>query len=99
MTEQAVPISGESIKLGQFIKLANLTETGGEAKEAIVQGDVEVNGEVETRRGRTLVLGDVVRIGGVSVTVASAGDIEDDDDFFDEATADDDFDPEKWRNL
>ena len=37
-----VPISGETIKLGQFLKLANLVESGGHAKEAILAGEVTV---------------------------------------------------------
>lgn len=92
-----VAISGETIKLGQFIKLANLAATGGEAKELIADGQVTVNGEVDTRRGRTLRPGDVVCIEDTCARVATADAAE--DDFFDEATADDDFDPEKWRNL
>lgn len=55
-----VPIRDESIRLGQFLKLANLIDNGSEAKELMVQGLVSVNGEVETRRGRQLVPGDVV---------------------------------------
>ncbi|AKE38089.1 Hypothetical Protein NG00_00082 [Corynebacterium camporealensis] len=92
-----VPISGESIKLGQFIKLASLVATGGEAKELINAGAVTVNGEVVTRRGAALHPGDEVCIEDACARVAAPG--EDDDDYFDEATADDDFDPEKWRNL
>ncbi len=57
-----VPISDESIKLGQFLKLANLVETGAEAKPLIAEGQVEVNGEVETRRGRQLTPGDLVTL-------------------------------------
>ena len=45
----------ESIRLGQFLKLANLIESGAEAKQLIAGGLVRVNGEVETRRGRQLV--------------------------------------------
>src|SRR3546814_7942668 len=52
-----VPIRDESIRLGQFLKLANLVEDGAEAKAVIGQGLVSVNGEVDTRRGRQLVLG------------------------------------------
>ncbi len=59
-----VPIRDESIRLGQFLKLANLIDTGSDAKELMVQGLVTVNGEVETRRGRQLVVGDVVSLGG-----------------------------------
>ena len=51
MSDIEVPISGESIKLGQFIKLASLVSTGGEAKAAIAEGAVTINGEVDTRRG------------------------------------------------
>ena len=43
-----VPIRDESIRLGQFLKLANLIDTGSDAKELMVQGLVTVNGEVET---------------------------------------------------
>ncbi|MBC3186648.1 RNA-binding S4 domain-containing protein [Corynebacterium sp. zg-331] len=93
-----VPIREESIKLGQFIKLASLVATGGEAKEAIAAGAVTVNEQQEARRGRTLVSGDVVCVGGRCARVIAAGAAPE-DDYFDEATADDDFDPEKWRNL
>lgn len=50
------------IRLGQFLKYANLAETGGMARELIAQGDVAVNGEPETRRGRQLHPGDVVTV-------------------------------------
>ncbi|WP_460819080.1 RNA-binding S4 domain-containing protein [Nocardioides korecus] len=65
----------EVIRLGQFLKLANLIESGAEAKEVVGRGLVQVNGEVDTRRGRQLVAGDVVTLGGVSARVAS-GDAE-----------------------
>ena len=66
-----VPIRDESIRLGQFLKLANLIDSGSEAKELMVQGLVTVNGEVETRRGRQLVPGDVVSLGAASARVTS----------------------------
>jgi ribosome-associated protein len=65
-----VPIRDESIRLGQFLKLANLVESGAEAKPVIAEGAVLVNGEVETRRGRRLVVGDVVTLGGLSSRVS-----------------------------
>ncbi|GAA1478729.1 RNA-binding S4 domain-containing protein [Nocardioides aestuarii] len=65
-----VPIRDESIRLGQFLKLANLVESGAEAKPAVQEGLVRVNGEVETRRGRQLVLGDVVELGGLAARVS-----------------------------
>ena len=98
----SIPISGASIKLGQFIKLASLVATGGEAKELIAAGAVTVNGAPVDKRGAALHPGDVVCIDDECVVVAAADDLGDDladDDYFDEATADDDFDPEKWRNL
>ncbi|MEO5665705.1 MAG: RNA-binding S4 domain-containing protein [Nocardioides sp.] len=66
-----VPIKDEMIRLGQFLKLANLIESGAEAKPVIADGLVTVNGEVESRRGRQLVVGDVVSLAGQSARVAS----------------------------
>lgn len=65
-----VPIRDDSIRLGQFLKLASLIESGAEAKEVIADGLVSVNGEVEVRRGRQLNTGDVVEIAGTSARVA-----------------------------
>ncbi|MEE2058043.1 RNA-binding S4 domain-containing protein [Rhodococcus artemisiae] len=64
-----VPIRDDSIRLGQFLKLASLIESGAEAKEVIADGLVSVNGQVEVRRGRQLNTGDVVEIGGTSARV------------------------------
>ena len=65
-----VPIDGDMIRLGQFLKLADLIDTGGEAKLAIAAGDVSVNGEVDLRRGRQLHRGDVVSLAGRRARVA-----------------------------
>lgn len=65
-----VPIDGEMIRLGQFLKLADLIDTGGEAKWRIGAGEVRVNGEVEDRRGRQLFPGDVVTLGDAGARVA-----------------------------
>ena len=51
------------IPLGQALKSASIAGTGGEAKVLIQTGEVRVNGEVETRRGRKLEKGDVVEVG------------------------------------
>jgi ribosome-associated protein len=51
------------ITLGQALKAANLVGSGGEAKVLVQTGEVQVNGEVETRRGRQLREGDVVEVG------------------------------------
>jgi ribosome-associated protein len=64
-----VPIRDESIRLGQFLKLANLVESGAEAKPLIVAGEVRVNGEVEVRRGRQLRDGDVVQLAAAAARV------------------------------
>jgi ribosome-associated protein len=65
-----VPIGSDMIRLGQFLKLADLIETGGEAKILIASGDVTVNGEVDSRRGRQLVPGDEVAVRGRAARVA-----------------------------
>lgn len=56
-----IPVRGQ-IRLGQFLKLANLVEDGAEARELIQGGDVTVNGEVETRRGHMLEDGELVEV-------------------------------------
>ena len=53
----------EGTTLGQALKVASLVGSGGEAKVLIQAGEVLVNGEVETRRGRKLHQGDVVEVG------------------------------------
>ena len=58
-----VVISDDVIRLGQFMKLANVVDDGSEAKRVIAAGSVRVNGEVEVRRGRQLHRGDVVTVG------------------------------------
>lgn len=64
-----VPIRDETIRLGQFLKLANLIDTGADAKGVIADGLVSVNDAVETRRGRQLRAGDVVSFAGQSARV------------------------------
>jgi ribosome-associated protein len=55
-----VPITDDEIRLGQFLKLANLADSGAAARELVTDGEVSVNGAVDTRRGRRLVRGDLV---------------------------------------
>jgi ribosome-associated protein len=64
-----VPIRDETIRLGQFLKLANLVESGADAKVVIAEGEVLVDGEVETRRGRQPAAGAVVEYAGRSARV------------------------------
>jgi ribosome-associated protein len=66
-----VPIDGDMIRLGQFLKIADLVDTGGEGKVLIASGDVTVNGEVDTRRGRQLHPGDVVTVLGRTARVSA----------------------------
>ncbi|WP_067782863.1 RNA-binding S4 domain-containing protein [Actinomyces vulturis] len=64
MTSQDFPVISVrgDIKLGQFLKLANLVEDGATARIAVQSGDVYVNGEVDTRRGHILADGDVITL-------------------------------------
>ncbi len=55
-----ITISTENIRLSQFLKLANAVGSGTEAKFIIQEGEVFVNSELETRRGRKLINGDIV---------------------------------------
>jgi ribosome-associated protein len=64
-----VSIREESIRLGQFLKLADLIDSGADAKPLLARGEVTVNGEREIRRGRQLAKGDVVSVGGETVRV------------------------------
>ncbi|UFP96173.1 RNA-binding S4 domain-containing protein [Gloeobacter morelensis] len=57
------------IKLDQFLKLVGAVQTGGQAKILIQEGEVLVNGEVETRRGRKLQAGDQVTLAQMHYTV------------------------------
>ena len=63
MTIDPVP-QPVSLRLDQFLKLSGIAGTGGQAKLLIQGGEVQVNGEVETRRRRKLAVGDVVEIDG-----------------------------------
>ncbi|KPM53377.1 RNA-binding protein [Frankia sp. CcI49] len=62
-------IRDDVIRLGQFLKLADVVEAGAEVRTVLANGDVQVNGEVETRRGRQLRRGDEVTLAGVQLRV------------------------------
>jgi ribosome-associated protein len=66
---EEIKITGDTIRLGQLLKLANLVEQGAGAKVVLAADLVTVNGVLETRRGRQLVPGDVVSLAGTSVRV------------------------------
>ncbi|HIU74843.1 MAG TPA: RNA-binding S4 domain-containing protein [Candidatus Pelethocola excrementipullorum] len=66
---ETIKIKDEFIKLGQAMKLAGLADEGVDAKFQIQEGNVKVNGEVDTRRGKKLYVGDVFSFGGTDVKV------------------------------
>lgn len=66
---QDIPAGSDGIRLNPFLKFAGIVDSGGDAKEAIIDGYVKVNGEVERRRGRQLQVGDVVTFEGRSFRV------------------------------
>ena len=67
MTE--IKIETEFIKLDALLKFANLVSSGGEAKIRIAEGEVLVNGEICTMRGKTLRSGDTVELDGAKVCI------------------------------
>ena len=69
-----IEIKDDFIKLGQAMKLAGLVDEGADAKFAIQDGEVTVNVETETRRGRKLYPGDVFAWKGSSVEVLARND-------------------------
>jgi len=64
-----VTLRNDVIRLGQLLKLVDVVDSGSDVKALLAQGVVTVNGEVETRRGRQLVAGDLVSALGVDVRV------------------------------
>lgn len=62
-----IELSKEMITLGQLLKIADFISSGGEAKFAVKELDILVNGEAENRRGRKLYVGDVVVIEGKKI--------------------------------
>ena len=75
MEPTPVPIRGDLILLGQLLKIIDIAETGGNAKEILAGGHVEVNGEPEDRRGRKLHPGDVVAVDGYRKWIVAASEI------------------------
>ncbi len=70
MREETVPITTEYIKLQDLLKFSGAVETGGEAKALIQEGQVLVNGEVCTMRGKKLRPGDTAVLDGIRLVVA-----------------------------
>ena len=71
MEQIEITIKTPFIKLEQLMKLANLTDTGGFAKNLIQNGDVSVNGEVCTMRGKKIRNGDTVTVDRYAVKVTA----------------------------
>jgi ribosome-associated protein len=67
----AVTVRGVPIELCQFMKFGGLASTGGEAKQAIGEGLVQVNGVLESRKRRKLIVGDQVVFAGKAIVVAT----------------------------
>jgi ribosome-associated protein len=65
--EKKVKIQSEIITLGQFLKLADLIQSGGMAKWFLSEYEVYINGEQDQRRGRKLTIGDKIEIDGFGV--------------------------------
>lgn len=66
---EVIKLRSEFIKLGQALKAAGFVESGVDAKDVILEGLVEVNGEVETRRGKKLYDGDIVSFEGEKIKI------------------------------
>lgn len=68
---ETILIRDEFIKLGQAMKLGNMVSSGVEAKIVIQEGEVKVNGEICTMRGKKLIDGDVIEFDGLSTQIKS----------------------------
>ena len=66
---QDILITTEFIKLDAFLKFCGAVYTGGEAKEAVIYGEVKVNGEICLQRGKKLYKGDIVEIDNICYRV------------------------------
>jgi len=64
-----IAIRGDTIRLGQLLKLAGIVGAGGELKAFLAEADVRVNGEPENRRGRQLHPGDTVTVAGEELRI------------------------------
>lgn len=66
---EIINLRDDYIKLGQALKAAGLVESGVDAKIVIQDGEVLVNGKVETQRGKKLVAGDIVAFNGEEIKI------------------------------
>lgn len=66
---EIVRLKDDYIKLGQALKAAGLVQSGVDAKYAVQGGEVKVNGQTETQRGKKLVAGDIVEYKGDTIRI------------------------------
>ena len=66
---EIIHLREDFIKLGQALKATGLAQSGVDAKFAVQDGLVKVNGQLETRRGKKLVVGDVIEFNGKTVKI------------------------------
>ena len=66
---EKIQITTEFIKLDQLLKWANIVGSGSDAKHIIIEEMVKVNGEIETRRGKKIRVGDIVEFDGKKIEV------------------------------
>lgn len=66
---EEIKISTEFIKLVQLLKFAGVAETGGMAKDMVINEEVSVNGELCTMRGKKIRPGDIVTLEGIEIKV------------------------------
>ncbi len=66
---EIIKISTEFIKLDALLKFSGIAETGGDAKLIVQDGEVSVNGEICTQRGRKIRAGDIIRVGDLEFSV------------------------------
>lgn len=66
---EIIHLREDFIKLGQALKAAGLAQSGVDAKFAVQDGLVKVNGQVEIRRGKKLVVGDIIEFNGKTVKI------------------------------
>lgn len=72
-TMREVVVTVEPVELYKILKFEGLVGSGGEAKSAVAEGRVKVNGEVETRKRRQIVAGDVLSFAGEQLRIVRAG--------------------------
>jgi len=70
---RTLAIRGDYIELYKILKIENMAASGGEAKHLVAAGQVRVNGEVETRKRRKTVAGDVVEVHGEQIRITAGG--------------------------